>query len=106
MRELAAVLEPADLAILDVDNPRLHSARTLEHWLARFESRRDEVARRFDEHFVRTWRLYLAGSVAAFRTGSLQLFQVLFARSAASDVAWTREHLYAEATAGEARGAL
>lgn len=106
LREVSAVLEPADLAILDVENLRLHYARTLEHWLARFESRRDEVARRFDEHFVRTWRLYLAGSVAAFRTGSLQLFQVLFARSAASDVAWTREHLYAEATAGEARGAL
>ena len=106
LREVSAVLEPTDLAILDVENLRLHYARTLEHWLARFESRRDEVARRFDEHFVRTWRLYLAGSVAAFRTGSLQLFQVLFARSAASDVAWTREHLYAEATAGEARGAL
>ena len=37
---------------------------------------------------------------------SVLAFQVLFARSAASDVAWTREHLYAEATAGEARGAL
>ena len=34
----------------------------------------------FDERFVRTWRLYLAGSVAAFRTGTLQLFQVIFAR--------------------------
>ena len=29
--------------------------------------------------FVRMWRLYLAGSVAAFTTGTLQLFQVLFA---------------------------
>ena len=24
------------------------------------------------------WRLYLAGSIAAFETGTLQLFQVLF----------------------------
>ena len=29
--------------------------------------------------FARAWRLYLAGSVAAFRAGNLQLFQVLFA---------------------------
>ena len=33
----------------------------------------------FDEKFVRMWRLYLAGSIAAFTTGTLQLFQVLFA---------------------------
>ncbi len=31
----------------------------------------------FDERFVRMWRYYLAGSIAAFETGTLQLFQVL-----------------------------
>ena len=36
----------------------------------------------FDEAFVRAWRLYLAGSQAAFVTGSMQLFQVVFARGA------------------------
>jgi cyclopropane-fatty-acyl-phospholipid synthase len=41
------------------------------------------------------WRLYLSGSIAAFTTGSLQLFQVLFAPHDNNDVAWTREHLYA-----------
>lgn len=105
LREVSAVLEPADLAILDVENLRPHYARTLEHWLTRFETHHDEVARRFDERFVRTWRLYLAGSIAAFRTGSLQLFQVLFARGGASDVAWTREHLYAGTPSEEARAA-
>jgi len=48
----------------------------------------------FDEKFVRMWRLYLAGSVAAFATGSLQLFQVLFAPGESNDVPWTRAHLY------------
>ena len=33
----------------------------------------------FDARFVRMWRLYLAGSIAAFTTGKLQLFQVVFA---------------------------
>jgi cyclopropane-fatty-acyl-phospholipid synthase len=49
----------------------------------------------FDERFVRMWRLYLSGSIAAFTTGSLQLFQVLFTPHDNNDIAWTREHLYA-----------
>jgi cyclopropane-fatty-acyl-phospholipid synthase len=106
LAEAAAVLEPANLSVLDVENLRLHYARTLEHWLARFESRHDEVARRFDERFVRTWRLYLAGSVAAFRTGSLQLFQILFARGRSNVVPWTRADLYLEGETGDPRGAL
>jgi cyclopropane-fatty-acyl-phospholipid synthase len=43
---------------------------------------------------VRTWRLYLAGSIASFRTGWLQLFQVLFARGCTNRIAWTRDDLY------------
>jgi cyclopropane-fatty-acyl-phospholipid synthase len=94
LREMVGLLEPADLSVLDVENLRLHYARTLEHWLARFEAHRDEVARRFDERFVRMWRLYLAGSIASFQTGLLQLFQVLFARGSCNEIAWTREDLY------------
>jgi cyclopropane-fatty-acyl-phospholipid synthase len=45
----------------------------------------------FDEAFVRAWRLYLAGSLAAFRSGSLQLFQVLFARHGSNEIPWTRQ---------------
>ena len=43
-----------------------------------------------DDPFVRTWDLYLAGSQAAFMTGSLQLFQVVFTRNRNNDVPWTR----------------
>jgi cyclopropane-fatty-acyl-phospholipid synthase len=91
---MVGLLEPADLSVLDVENLRLHYARTLEHWLARFEAHRDSVAARFGERFVRMWRLYLAGSIAGFRTGTLQLFQVLFARGHSNAIPWTREDLY------------
>jgi cyclopropane-fatty-acyl-phospholipid synthase len=94
LRELAPALEAADLAIVDVENLRPHYARTLEHWLARFEAHREEVRRRFDERFVRMWRLYLAGSIASFRTGSIQLFQVLLARPRGDALPWTRADLY------------
>ena len=54
----------------------------------------DRVRGMFDDKFVRMWRLYLAGSVAAFTTGTLQLFQVLFATAENNDVPLTRDHLY------------
>jgi cyclopropane-fatty-acyl-phospholipid synthase len=94
LREAAEILEPWDFAVLDVENLRLHYARTLEHWLGRFEASKRQVAVMFDERFVRIWRLYLAGSVAAFHTGTLQLFQVVFAGSQCKAVPWTRAYLY------------
>ena len=44
--------------------------------------------------FVRIWRLYLAGSIKAFEIGSLQLFQVLFARSGMNAIPRTRAYMY------------
>jgi len=94
LREMMAVFEPFRLSILDVENLRLHYAKTLEHWLGRFEAHQETVRALFDEPFVRAWRLYLSGSTAAFRSGALDLFQVLFNRTGTNDVAWTRAPLY------------
>jgi cyclopropane-fatty-acyl-phospholipid synthase len=94
LREMMEILEPYSFSVLDVENLRLHYAATLRHWLARFERAADRVAAMFDDRFVRAWRLYLAGSVASFTTGSLQLFQVSFARPQHNAIAWTRAHLY------------
>jgi cyclopropane-fatty-acyl-phospholipid synthase len=91
---LGSILEPWRFSVLDVENLRLHYARTLGHWRERFESAAARVGALFDETFVRTWRLYLAGSQASFTTGYMQLFQVMFARSGDNDVAWTRAELY------------
>ncbi len=94
LRELLTVLEPAGMSVLDVENLRLHYALTLEHWLSRFEAARDSIEAMFGATFVRAWRLYLAGSLAAFRCGRLQLFQVLFQRNGDNRIAWTRAPLY------------
>jgi cyclopropane-fatty-acyl-phospholipid synthase len=85
------VLEPHGFSVLDVENLRLHYATTLRHWRRRFQAASDDVKRMFDESFVRAWDLYLAGSQAAFATGSLQLFQVLFARGASNAISWSRQ---------------
>ena len=94
--EMLEVLEPGGFSVLDVENLRLHYVSTLEHWLDSYEGALDTVREMFDEVFVRTWRLYLAGSIAAFRTGSLQLFQVSFARPGKNDLPWTRAALYSD----------
>jgi cyclopropane-fatty-acyl-phospholipid synthase len=94
LKEMMDIFEPHDLSVLDVENLRLHYARTLEHWLERFEAHSDEIRYQFDEAFVRAWRLYLAGSIAAFNTGELQLFQIVFNRALSNDVPWSRAHLY------------
>jgi len=91
LSQMMAILEPFDFAVLDVENLRLHYARTLEHWLERYEDATDRVAEMFDPMFVRTWRLYLAGSIAAFKAGDMQLFQVLFSRSRNNRIPWTRD---------------
>ncbi|MCZ6575565.1 MAG: cyclopropane-fatty-acyl-phospholipid synthase, partial [Gammaproteobacteria bacterium] len=54
------------------------------------------VSSMFDQDFVRAWRLYLSASIAAFTTGSLQLFQITFARPLDTSVPWTRAHLYTD----------
>ena len=95
LREMNDIFEPCDFSVLDVENLRLHYATTLEHWLRRFESAADVVRASFDEVFERSWRLYLSGSMAAFRVGSLHLFQVVFTRSSNNRVPLTRADLYA-----------
>ena len=92
---LRDILEPSGFSVVDVENLRLHYARTLQQWLERFEDHAETIARMFEPEFVRMWRLYLASAQACFLTGDLQLFQVTFARPADNTRPWTRESLYA-----------
>lgn len=94
LREMMDIFEPWNLSVLDVENLRLHYAQTLRHWLARYEAAAPRVLELFDERFVRAWRLYLAGSIAAFATGQLQLFQILFAPGTSHALPWTRADIY------------
>jgi len=94
LREAMEILEPWDFSVCDVENLRLHYAKTLEHWLARFERSSQQLTEMFDDRFVRTWRVYLAGSLVAFRVGTMQLFQMTFAGSQCQRIPWTRAHLY------------
>jgi cyclopropane-fatty-acyl-phospholipid synthase len=97
LRQAMEIFEPWNFSIVDVENLRLHYAKTLEHWLDRFEKSEQQVAAMYDSRFFRIWRLYLAGSAAAFRCGSLQLYQIVFTGSRCRPISWTRAPLYADA---------
>jgi cyclopropane-fatty-acyl-phospholipid synthase len=91
LREVAeGILEPQNLSVLDVENLRTHYAKTLEHWRRRFNDASADVTRMSNATFVRAWDLYLAGSQAAFNTGWMQLFQIVFARGDSTAPPWSR----------------
>jgi cyclopropane-fatty-acyl-phospholipid synthase len=96
LMEMMQIFEPNHLSVLDVENLRLHYSLTLRHWLQRYEQHRETILQMMDEPFVRTWRLYLAGSISAFNVGELQLFQVVFSREQNNQIPWSRAHLYAD----------
>ena len=70
--------------------------------MERFEGVQDQVTELYDAHFTRAWHMYLAGSTAAFRAGSLQLFQVVFTHGDNNNLLPTRKHLYSALAAPEA----
>lgn len=100
--EFMSICEAGDFSVLDVENLRLHYAQTLSHWMERFQNHREQVTEMYDEHFARAWEMYLAGSIAAFRAGNLQLFQVVFSHESNNELPQNRRDLYEASAVPEA----
>ncbi len=96
LAEAMQIFESGQFSVLDVENLRLHYAKTLEHWLEKYEQESDTIREMFDDEFVNSWRLYLAGSIAAFLIGDLQLFQISFVNTHNNNIQWTRDFLYSD----------
>ena len=94
--DMARIFEPRRFSVLDVENLRLHYARTCFEWLRNYREVEDRVREMYDEEFVRAWRLYLAGASAGFSHGTMQLYQVVFAPRGDNSVPWTRAHQYTQ----------
>jgi cyclopropane-fatty-acyl-phospholipid synthase len=74
-------VERADLWVTDLEIWRLHYAKTLRHWSARFAAGRDRAKALYDERFCRMWEFYLAGAEAALRHGGQMVFQMQLAKA-------------------------
>jgi cyclopropane-fatty-acyl-phospholipid synthase len=88
------IMGETGLVPIDVENLRLHYAATLDEWAKRFETNVNQVEKMFDQRLVRTWRMYLRGSSAAFRWGDIRIYQILFTNGLCNSLPWTREHYY------------
>lgn len=80
---LCATIQAAEschFEVRDVESLREHYTLTLRRWVRRIESKRAEAVRETNVQVYRIWRLYMAGSAYAFRTGRLNLYQVLLSK--------------------------
>ena len=85
---ISTSLRAAELSgfeLRDVESLREHYALTLHHWIQRLEAHRDEARSITDDTTYRIWRLYMAGSAYAFRSGRLNLYQTLLAKPLRGD---------------------
>lgn len=80
LSETVRAIEQAGLWITDIEILRLHYAKTLRHWRARFLANRDKIAALYDERFCRMWEFYLAASEMSFCFGGLMVFQIQVAK--------------------------
>lgn len=94
--EIIKHLSARDFRVWDVENLAPHYRLTLDQWSSRFERAVPTVLEKFDERFVRMWRLYLRASSAAFRQGAVELHQILVSRGQPVNLPLTREDIYLE----------
>ncbi|OGO77195.1 MAG: SAM-dependent methyltransferase [Clostridiales bacterium GWB2_37_7] len=94
IRELVWLLPEYDFHLLDVESLRLHYAKTLEHWAKNFEDNLDSIRQKYDERFVRMWRLYLNSCAASFRVSGLNIHQITFSKGINNSLPMTKHHLY------------
>lgn len=94
LSEVLTPIERAGLVVRDVENLRLHYAKTLDHWAERFETSLDKVRESFDESFIRMWRFYLNASSVSFKHGNQSLYQIVFTNGHDNGEELTRDSLY------------
>ncbi len=95
LSEVVPAIEKAGLKVADVEVLKFHYGYTLHEWQGRFQARRAEVVRRWDERFARMWEFYLAACEAAFAIGDLVVFHIQIAQSL-EGLPMTRDAWYAE----------
>jgi cyclopropane-fatty-acyl-phospholipid synthase len=96
LHEIVQEMGKTGFSILDVENLRLHYAKTLEKWAENFEGNIEKIRKLFDEKFVRQWRLFLNSTAAGFKYGNSRLFQILVSKGLDNTLPVTRAHVYEE----------
>ncbi len=77
---LVSAVHDAGFEVHDVENIRVHYARTLAGWCANLAANWDECVAEVGENTCRVWGLYMAGSRLAFERNEIQLHHILAAK--------------------------
>jgi cyclopropane-fatty-acyl-phospholipid synthase len=80
LSEVLPAVEAARLRIADIEILRLHYARTIAQWRARFAGNRDAIEALTDARCARMFDFYLAGCELAFRRAGHFVWQMQLAR--------------------------
>jgi cyclopropane-fatty-acyl-phospholipid synthase len=92
LSETLAASEKVKLIHSDIENLRLHYAKTLGEWYKRVQANRDAVIAQYDERFYRMWIFYLSGATAAFEAGGMCNYQIQYIRNR-HNVPITRDYM-------------
>jgi cyclopropane-fatty-acyl-phospholipid synthase len=93
LSEMQASVDKHYLVTQDIEVLRMHYSKTLGLWHDRFMEKADKAREIYDERFVRMWRYYLLCMEAAFRFGSLLVYQVQIGKHMEA-APITRDYLY------------
>ncbi len=72
--------ESSGFEVRDVESLREHYALTLRHWVRRLEYHAEEARQLTSDVTYRIWRIYMSGSIHAFLTGGVNIYQTLLAK--------------------------
>jgi len=101
---IANIMSQKDLVFFDIEDLRMHYARTLDKWIERFEENIDKIrqvlikslgSEERTEEFIRMWQLYLNASAVSFKKGNNRLYQITFTNGLNNELPLTREYIYA-----------
>ena len=77
LSRIVLALERAGVTTTHVEGLQSDYAKTLSHWIERYEHRYEEAVRLAGEERARIWRLYLRAARLGFVTGWASIYQVL-----------------------------
>jgi cyclopropane-fatty-acyl-phospholipid synthase len=97
LSELAPAIERSGLWQTDIEIWRLHYAKTIRHWRARFEANEKVISSMHDARFVRMFRYYLTICILAFEHQMQGVFQFQLAHKRDA-VPLTRDYMNVPAT--------
>ncbi len=77
VEDVTGAAERAGFELRDAESLRASYALTLRHWVANLEANAAAAIELVGEQTYRIWRLYMAGSAAAFERAHISIFQLL-----------------------------